>query len=63
MMSAVLLGAGADTEVSAGGDSPTDGTGTPGDSLLVADSGDAAFAALARIFERMSFVEGFGSVI
>jgi len=63
MMSAVLLGAVVEATTSADGDPPTEGTGTTGDSSLAEVSGDAAATALARIFERMSFVEGFGSVI
>ena len=60
MISAVLFGAAAGAALPTG---VATANGAAGVSEVAPDSAAAAEAALARIFARMSFVEGFGSVI
>jgi len=69
MMSAVLFGAEAgeptavvSADIELAGGVAVDSTDTGGSEVAAASEGDAD-AAFARIFARMSFVEGFGSVI
>lgn len=69
MISAVLFGAEAgepaavaSEDIELAGGVAVDSTDTVGSEVAAASEGDAD-AAFARIFARMSFVEGFGSVI